>query len=454
MSGSEQLVSQSNQLKVTAKWLHLMRGLKLDQLRRDAELLAQSHEREVDRKDALIQLIDRDLDEAEEQHRQFSRLALHSLDELLVTYNAAVEHLVQDFESETAGMSGEFQRELSDLARLFGREETELETLLSTVQTAESLKAQADLADHQSLYEMIRNRDIEEDHQMRSNLEERIEQLKEKCNAQLTSYRQATEQSSVDYKAFLQKDGELTEHVEKRLKEVERINSEIAAWRVKLATSRRDWQERNSQLKTEKDVVQKHLSELKIKMQRVHEDERRRLFDLTNNAGRCRAKLTSSLELTDKVLRLNDLCRKLESQQETLRPFGAKISAHVGAEDNEEMQHKKMTAIEELNREIVPDEYGYLDGFMRRSNKVALDLIAITMEEDKLRTENQQLKSVLKQFLANISVSPEIISSPNPLLVVNGKVKLNHLAKHKSPVSPAPNVVVEAALHVRNLAKN
>jgi chromosome segregation ATPase len=370
-------VSQANQLKMTSKWLQLMRGLKIDQLRREAELLAQSHEREVDRKDALIQLIDRDLDEAEEQHRQFSRFAFHALDELLAEYTTAVEHLVKEFETETSAMSAEFVAELAELRSVFAREEAEMESLIETVTTVEAIKAQSDLGDHQSLFEMIRNRDIEEDHQMRSNLEERIEQLKEKCNAQLTSYKQATEQSSLDYKAFLQKDAELTDHVEKRLKEVERINGEIGAWRVKLSTSRRDWQERNSQLKQEKDVVQKHLSDLKIKMQKVHGDERRRLFDLTNNAGKCRSKLTNALQMTDKIIRLHDLSRKLESQQETLRPFGARISDHIPQEEDEETRQRRLTAIEELNREIVPDEYGYLDGFMRRSNKVGLDLLAL-----------------------------------------------------------------------------
>ena len=108
-------MSQANQLKVNSKWLHVMRTLKLDQLRKETELLAQSHEREVDRKDALIQLIDRDLDEAEEQHRQFSRLALHSLDDLLAVYNSSVEHLIREYESETSAMAAEFQTELSDV---------------------------------------------------------------------------------------------------------------------------------------------------------------------------------------------------------------------------------------------------------------------------------------------------------------------------------------------------
>lgn len=69
----------------------------------------------------------------------------------------------------------------------------------------EKSKEAADLTEHQSRYELIRNRNIEEDHQMRSNLEERIEIMKDRCNAALNTYRMSTEQNTQDYRAFLGK---------------------------------------------------------------------------------------------------------------------------------------------------------------------------------------------------------------------------------------------------------
>ena len=40
---------------------------------------------------------------------------------------------------------------------------------------------------------------------MRSNLEEKIEQMKERCNAQLSSYKSATETNTMDYRSYLAK---------------------------------------------------------------------------------------------------------------------------------------------------------------------------------------------------------------------------------------------------------
>ena len=45
-----------------------MRMATVDQLRSQIEILSQNHEREVDRKDAVIQALDRDLEDSEEQY--------------------------------------------------------------------------------------------------------------------------------------------------------------------------------------------------------------------------------------------------------------------------------------------------------------------------------------------------------------------------------------------------
>jgi len=73
------------------------------------------------------------------------------------------------------------------------------------------------------------------------------------------------------------------------------------------------------------------------------------------------------------------------------------------------------------------DEWTYLDNFFKRYNKVKLDHLAIERERDRLGHENAQLRSILKQFLDGVSVNQDVLSQANPLLVVNGRVNLNHV---------------------------
>ena len=64
----EQQYSQFNGVKIHNQWRKIMRMAKVDHLRRQIEILSQNHEREVDRKDAIIQMLNRDLEDADEQY--------------------------------------------------------------------------------------------------------------------------------------------------------------------------------------------------------------------------------------------------------------------------------------------------------------------------------------------------------------------------------------------------
>lgn len=76
----EQKNSKINQLKIQNQWRKIMRIAKVDSLKKDIEILAQNHERDIDRKDAIIQMLDRDLEEAEDQFQIALRYQFQNLD--------------------------------------------------------------------------------------------------------------------------------------------------------------------------------------------------------------------------------------------------------------------------------------------------------------------------------------------------------------------------------------
>ena len=51
--------SKINKLKIQNQWRKIMRLTKAESLKKDVEILSQNHERDVDRKDAILQMLDR-----------------------------------------------------------------------------------------------------------------------------------------------------------------------------------------------------------------------------------------------------------------------------------------------------------------------------------------------------------------------------------------------------------
>jgi len=152
-----------------------------------------------------------------------------------------------------------------------------------------------------------------------------------------------------------------------------------------------------------------------------------------------------------KIVKTSELCRKFETEREKVLPFY--LSRDLLNEFEEgDLEFGDEDLKEEIRKELTDmgiDEWTYLDNFFKRFNKVKLDHLAIEQEKQRLQRENVQLRSILKQFLDGVSVNEDVLSQPNPLLVVNGRVNLNHVpVKHIGE----KKVYVEAAHHVNNFA--
>merc|ERR1712190_279981 len=201
--------------------------------------------------------------------------------------------------------------------------------------------------------------------------------------------------------------------------------------------------------RTEKDHIAKHFQELKGKMNQFRTAEKKRLADLTLNARNCIKSLNDQLGLAAKIIKTAELCRKFETEREKVLPFY--LSRDMLSEFEEgELDFGDEELREEIRKELTDvgiDEWTYLDNFFKRFNKVKLDHLAIEQEGKRLNKENSQLRSILKQFLDGVSVNEDVLSQPNPLLVVNGKVNLNHVPVKRIGEK---KVYVEAAHHATN----
>merc|ERR1711990_1155024 len=111
MGQQEQKNSRMNRLKIQNQWRKIMRLAKVESLQKDIEILSQNHERDVDRKDAIIQMLDRDLEEAEEQHQMALRSHLQNVDALVKLQVSRLHAMEQQAEKDLAAIENEFKHE-------------------------------------------------------------------------------------------------------------------------------------------------------------------------------------------------------------------------------------------------------------------------------------------------------------------------------------------------------
>ncbi|KAF1571207.1 UNVERIFIED_CONTAM: Dynein regulatory complex subunit 2, partial [Eudyptes robustus] len=112
-----------------------------------------------------------------------------------------------------------------------------------------------------------------------------------------------------------------------------------------------------------------------------------------------------------RILRLAEMCRRLETEEEKVLPFYP--SSLAEGEQRDARRVLEETPAEPLAWAM--RDYVGLERFWQRFNKAKLEEQALERERAALSQRNRRLRELLRQYLAGISVSREVLGEPNPL---------------------------------------
>jgi predicted hydrolase (HD superfamily) len=113
----------------------------------------QNHEREVDRKDAIIQMLDRDLEDSEEQYQMALRSHLLIVDALIDLQYTRVRALEQEFNANLQTLEDEFETERTEIINAHSRQKKDFHDMITAMET-EFSESENDARQvcHQSLF--------------------------------------------------------------------------------------------------------------------------------------------------------------------------------------------------------------------------------------------------------------------------------------------------------------
>ena len=456
MRDQEEKFAATNRLKILNQWRKLMRLVKVEDLRKEIEIISQRHEREVDRKDAIIQVLDRDLEDSEEQYQMALRAHLLIVDRLIDLHNARLSGIELEFEKDLQELNDEFGLERTEMNGSHARHKKELMDIMATMEAEFNESEGEARQEFESTREEIKNKSSEEYNVLRFTLEGLIEELERHFDSAHANYMATTEQRTLDFKNLTIKDQTSARTIEQQMRRLQRLTDSIAHWKNKLSTNGKKCEARNSALKEERDSISRHFQELKQRMNKFREREAMRLQELTINSQAAIGSLKGRLEKAERIIKLGELTRVRETEREKVLPFYETSieEEEKAAADATEMRKALQSSAAGKDGQPI-EEWNYLDNFFKRYNKVLLDVNAIEREHDRLSHENGDLRSILKQYLDGISVNEDVINNPNPLLVVNHKTNIVMPSAYQRP---PPGTIVEGAhavmSHINNQLKD
>eukprot|EP00127_Corallochytrium_limacisporum_P002734 Clim_evm43s136 gene=Clim_evmTU43s136 len=261
--------------------------------------------------------------------------------------------------------------------------------------------------------EQLRNQDANENHALRNDLEQQVNDLWGQFQTALNNYTANTADQSEAFQRWMRK--------------LQKLRDKIGAMRAKIVGLNQKNDERNHILRSEKENLQKQLQQLKMRMNKYREGENQRLLELTMASDQTMKELRRKREKArkEKVLPFYedtalDGDEKNGVQADEVMPDIVRSHEAEDIAGESEFQTRART----VDGKCV-SEYSCMNNFWKRYNKILLDRLAMTRNRDSLANENAKLKALLKQYLDGISVYSQTVVQPNnTLLMVNNHSRL------------------------------
>ncbi|KAJ3177286.1 Dynein regulatory complex subunit 2 [Geranomyces variabilis] len=425
--GLEEKNAHINNLKIQNRWREIMKAGKARELLQQIEILKQVHERHLDRKSAGVENLARDVDEAESQYSTALQAHCMNIDTLIDLQASRLQTLQNQFESDLGILETEFNTERMKVQTAHAKERADILGIMGRMEQ-DFQDAEADARhEYSSLRDDVKNKNLEEKHALRIQLEGTVEDLWRQFQAALNQYNASTEERKKQFEELKSKDSKNAKEIEQQMRKLVKLQETIAHIKSRLSSNSKEYEERNRALRQEKDAIQSHFQSLKRRMNTFRDRERRKLTELTIVSNKAIKDLKAKVGKAEKIIRMAEMNRKLETEEEKVLPFYKESPT-----EQKDVQLATQELIESATSVPLPKEFAAMEQFHKRYNKVSLDRLALEKQRAKLQEENLHLRGILKQYLDGISVNEVILDSPNPLVVVNGRTNapLRHPQSH------------------------
>ncbi|CAD2219069.1 flagellar associated protein [Angomonas deanei] len=269
----------------------------------------------------------------------------------------------------------------------------------------------------------------EEKKQVQADLTKTSDTVRTELDSRYKEFMSTAQVNMKDYVDKSKEDQELTERIALQLKKIDKLQENVSSWRTNISRNAREWEERNSAIKAEREATLKHLKTLKNKMQLWRQRQAKELAQLVKDAKDTEDTLESTTKKAERILRLVELCKPLETEREYVLSTDSQVAP---AEIEKDVRQRiaatepgSLETSEEDGKKAVSADWQYMERFWTKYNKVMLDNAAIAQERHHLEQENQQLQVLLKQYLDDVSINDNVMQSSNNNLLKTTKAPKN-----------------------------
>lgn len=211
-----------------------MRIAKTEQLKNEIDIIEQNNQRELDSKEAFIQMLDKNLDEAEDQFQIALRNHLIHIENLLSLQDSRIRGLQEEFYRDIQILEEEFDTERQDIRRTHETQKRELEDMIETIKAEENKKMEEANSEHQSQREEVKSRDHEGQNSMRMYLDSRQTKYYNELEQMHQKYVSDTAKKTDEHSQYFDSNRNLSQAIDKYVRMMATKKARIELQKLKI----------------------------------------------------------------------------------------------------------------------------------------------------------------------------------------------------------------------------
>lgn len=422
-------LSKLNELKIMTQWRKIMRLAKNESLKKEIKILAEEQERNLQRKDGIIQFLLRDLEESELRIVETSEslvkdtnamMSIHSENKntLEYSYKENIHTLESKFRDDMASLEAVFDEELKDAHNVE-------QTVIKEIEQSQAVLERSFQRQDED-YQRVQREEMES---MRSRLEEQIESLKSQMENTSATHQSEFGAVADEYNEMLITDKSLTEVLSTRKKQVDNLQMLLFQWQGKMKQLIGDSEERKRVLISEKRNMHNHYQALKTRIKAYRALLTQRLTELSSRAYECKKRLHAKLAVGKRVLAAAKAAQDWHEGEE-----GDVTAWRTDLEDETDLEStstfKATSSSGSGGKDMFTSSADNLNKFYGRYNKLLAQAALSEATKNRLRDENKELQELLSQYEKASTFSPDSVQGCNFLLIVNGRSNIDSNLLH------------------------
>jgi dynein regulatory complex subunit 2 len=245
----EEKNTKKNLYKINNQWRAIMRDIKSKDLLKDIEIMSQTFERIIDRKDSVIKALVIDLQEDEEQYAMAMRSHFENVDQLTKLQWKRLESMRKKCEDEIETIKIEFDKERDYILKRHSEEMNELITIIYGMEKT-FLDQETDAQNEfQSTKDELKNKNLEDKQQLRLNLETKVQDLWSQFQKAMKNYEETTEDRKRQFYELKEKDEKSAKEIDMQMRKIQALTDDISNQKAKISLNTKKTQEANNLIK-------------------------------------------------------------------------------------------------------------------------------------------------------------------------------------------------------------